>query len=33
MHLTYVIFGLGKIIDEIFKAHDHFVEVDILEEH
>lgn len=31
--LTHVVFGLSKIINQIFQTHHHFVQIHVLEEH
>ena len=31
--LTHVVFGLSKVINQVFQTHHHFVQIHILEEH
>lgn len=31
--LTHVVFGLSKVIDQVFQTHHHLVQIHILEEH
>lgn len=31
--LTHVVFGLSKIINQVFQTHHHFVQIHVLEEH